>query len=222
MLSLKTSLKTWLNAFGLVLLWCLGSACAHPFHISSAEVEFNPKSDRLQVSLKVQAIDFEQALSKMDGQRSKLEQADADELIVAYLARHFYLTPQPDVAEQAENTSEGSAENPPSEAPTEGPLTANSSSLDSSPSSSRVHWVGRELKGAWLWLYFELEIPPAHDKPTQDKSARDDLRLVDTVLCECNAGQINTVSVRHAGQRATLKMTSQQPSEKFLPLWMTP
>ncbi len=211
------SLKIWLKAIGLVLLWCLGPACAHPFHISSAEVEFNPNTDRLQVSLKVQAIDFEQALSKMAGQRSKLEQTDADELIIAYLGRHFYLTSQPAIADQAESNLEGPAETPPDEAPSVASITPESSIEASSPSSSRVHWVGRELKGAWLWLYFELELPPAYDK-----LAPDDLRLVDTVLCECNAGQINTVSVRHAGQRSTLKMTSQQPSEKFLPLWMSP
>ena len=202
---------------GLALLWCLAPACAHPFHISSAEVEFNPTTDRLQVSLKVQAIDFEQALSQMVGQPSKLEQADADELIVAYLARHFYLAPLPSSTEPVESTAESPAENTPQEDHPKGPLTPNSSSQDSPLSSSRVHWVGRELKGAWLWLYFELELAPAHDK-----LASENLRLVNTVLCECNTGQINTVSVRHAGQRATLKMTSQQPSEKFLSLWMNP
>lgn len=211
------SLKIWLNAIAMVLVWCLGSACAHPFHISSAEVEFNPKTDRLQVSLKVQAIDFEQAISKMVGESSKLEQANADELIIAYLARHFYLTPSPAVTDQAENTSDSPTEIRPNDLLSDGPLTPDRSSESSSLNSSRVHWVGRELKGAWLWLYFELELPPA-----RDKLAHDDLRLVNTVLCECNAGQINTVSVRHAGQRATLKTTSQQPSEKFLYLWMTP
>lgn len=211
------SLKIWLNAISLVLVWCLGSVCAHPFHISSAEVEFNAKTDRLQVSLKVQAIDFEQALSRMVGQPSKLEQANADELIAAYLARRFYLTRLPTSVDPLENTAESLAENTPNEDQLEGPLNPNSSSQDSTASSSSVHWVGRELKGAWLWLYFELELPPA-----REKLAHDDLRLVNTVLCECNAGQINTVSVRHAGQRATLKTTSQQPSEKFLSLWITP
>ncbi|MEO8268632.1 MAG: DUF6702 family protein [Aureliella sp.] len=211
------SLKIWLNSIAMILLWCIGSACAHPFHISSAEVEFNPKTDRLQVSLKLQAIDFEQALSKMIGERSKLDQDNAEELIVVYLARHFYLTPSPATADQAENTAERPAKIAQSEASGEDPSTPDTSSESAFQSSSRVHWVGRELKGAWLWLYFELELPPA-----RDKMARDDLQLVNTVLCECNAGQINTVSIRHAGQRATLKMTSQQPSEKFLPLWMTP
>lgn len=214
---LSLSLKIWLNSAGLVLLWSLGSACAHPFHISSAEVEFDPKTERLQVSLKVQAIDFEQALSQMVGRRSKLEQANAEELIVAYLARHFYLTPSPTAMDQAEPTFKETAKYAQQEAYTEGPFTPNSPSQNSPPSSSSVHWVGRELKGAWLWLYFELELPRA-----RDRLACENLRLVNSVLCECNAGQINTVSVRHAGQRATLKTTSQQPSEKFLSLWMTP
>ncbi|MEZ6151990.1 MAG: hypothetical protein R3C09_17945 [Pirellulaceae bacterium] len=68
-----------------------------------------------------------------------------------------------------------------------------------------------------LWLYFELELPRA-----RDKLAHENLRSVDSVLCQCNAGRINTVSVRHAGQRITLKTTSRQPSEKSPSLWMTP
>lgn len=80
------------------------------------------------------------------------------------------------------------------------------------PPRSRVHWVGSELMGAWIWLYFELELP----------LARDDLQLFNTVLFDTNPGQINTVSVRHAGQRVALKLTSQQPSQKFPAQWMTP
>ena len=203
MLSLNSSIQ----ASGLVLLWALGSAWAHPFHISSAEVEYDPKTDRLQVSLKIQALDIEQALSKLARQRIKLEQADADEWLVDYLSGHFYLTPQGAPAEQVGGNLESSMEEP----------------LASLPGSrSRVHWLGRELKGAWLWLYFELEIPQPDAPRSEPDRARQELQLFNTVLCETNSRQINTVSVRHAGQRTTLKMTSQQPSEKFLSLWLTP
>ena len=203
MLSLNSSIQ----ACGLVLLWALGSAWAHPFHISSAEVEYDPKTDRLQVSLKVQALDIEQALSQLASQRIKLEQADADELLVDYISGHFYLALQGASAEQAASNLESSLEEP----------------LPSLQGSrSRVHWLGRELKGAWLWLYFELEIPQPDATRSDPQRAREELQLINTVLCETNSRQINTVSVRHAGQRTTLKMTSQQPSEKFLSLWLTP
>lgn len=203
MLSLNSSIQ----ASGLVLLWALGSAWAHPFHISSAEVEYDPKTDRLQVSLKVQALDIEQALSKLASQRIKLEQADVDRLLVDYLSAHFYLAQQGAAAEQAGGKLESSLEQP----------------LASLPANrSRVHWLGRELKGAWLWLYFELEIPEPLAARSDPDLAREDLHLINTILCETNSRQINTVSVRHAGQRTTLKMTSQQPSEKFLSLWLTP
>lgn len=191
-------------------------AVAHPFHISSAEIEYDAGSDRLQVSLKLQAVDMEQALAKLAGKRIKLEQADIDAWLVEYLDRHLYLTAVvPMDAEGNPQPQRARAQRPPETGTSAKEAEGDSGQVAQAqrvPLRSRVHWVGSELKGAWMWIYFELELPPA----------RDDLQLVNTVLFDTNTGQINTVSVRHAGQRTTLKLTSQQPSEKFPAQWMTP
>ncbi len=206
-----------LYAIALTFLLCPGMASAHPFHISSAEMEYDSKTDRLQTSLRVQAIDFEQALSKMVGERITLEQTNADEWIVAYLQRHFYLTPASAQPARVETSVANPREAAPGPDGSKGLASSHSPLEEPQTIASNVHWVGRELKGAWLWLYFELELPSTSNGPV-----REGLRLVNTVLCECNANQINTVSVRYAGQRQTLKMTSQQPSREFRTQWMTP
>lgn len=163
---------TWL----IVLGWA-GTAGAHPFHISTAEVEYDAQTDRLQVSLKLQAIDLEQALARLAGKRIVIEQAETAERITELLGRSFYVSTE---AKEAQR--------------------------------SQVHWVGQELKGAWLWLYFELELP----------AQREGLRLYNTILFESNDSQINTVSVRHGNQRTTLKLTPKQPSAKFESQWLKP
>lgn len=167
----------------LITLGGTGLAGAHPFHISTAEVEFDAQTDRLQVSLKLQAIDLEQALARLTGKRIVIEQAEAAERITELLDRSFYLTTEASVATQARESQR-----------------------------SKVQWVGHELEGAWLWLYFELELPPQ----------REGLRLFNTILFETNDSQINTVSVRHGNQRATLKLTPKQPSAKFASQWLKP
>lgn len=167
------------SAFTVLLLalgWAI-PACAHPFHISTAEVEYDAQTDRLQVSLKLQAIDLEQALARLAGKRIVIEQAEAAEQIAELLGRSFYVS-----AEAKESPR------------------------------SQIHWVGQELKGAWLWLYFELELPPQ----------RAELRLFNTILFDSNDSQINTVSVRHGNQRTTLKLTPKQPSAKFESQWLKP
>lgn len=215
------SFQTQVAAVVAIAVCAPAMAVAHPFHISSAEIEYEAASDRLQVSLKLQAVDVEQALAKLAGKRIKLEQAGVSEWLVKYLDRHLYLTPveAPDAASNSQVKGPLVNEPQASGPQVEGKLTIDTErdsrpvvEAKERPLRSRVHWVGSELKGAWMWLYFELELPPA----------RDDLRLVNTVLFDTNTGQINTVSVRHAGQRTTLKLTSQQPSEKFPAQWMTP
>lgn len=186
-------------------LWVVGITCllwadalpaaAHPFHISTAEVEFDADSDRLQVGLKVQAVDLERALSAHVGRSMTLDQPQVDRQLVDYLQRVFYL------AQETPATAEISSDAAAPQAP----------AVSIGRRLSAVHWVGMESQGTWVWLYFELELPPQ----------RQSLRLVNTVLCDVNVNQINTVTVRHAAQRATLKMTSQQPSARFEATWLS-
>lgn len=171
--------------FTIVSMLSVQCAGAHPFHISTAEMQFNTKTKRIEVSLKLQALDLERALALLAGKKVNVEKDDVDELVQKYLAQHFYLATLHSV-----------------QSPTDG--RANAMSL------SKVELHGKELETSWLWLYFELE-PPAGDEP---------LALVNTVLIDVIEGQINTVSVRHAGARQALSMTAKKSWGEYSRRWL--
>ncbi len=69
-----------------------GEACAHPFHTSVAETEWNSETKRLEVALRVSPEDLETALSKQGETKVRLEDSEGiDDLIVDYLNDHFTL-----------------------------------------------------------------------------------------------------------------------------------
>ncbi|MEM7560274.1 MAG: DUF6702 family protein [Planctomycetota bacterium] len=113
------------------------SPTLHPFHISVAELEFNAKSKRVEVSLKLHSTDMDNALSADLGKRVDVEKDKVDKELTKYLEGHFYLLPES--AAKAEEVTEKT------------PL-------------SKVHFVGKELDKGWLWVYFEMELPKT-DEP---------------------------------------------------------
>ncbi|MEO1999085.1 MAG: DUF6702 family protein [Planctomycetaceae bacterium] len=65
-------------------------AVAHPFHVSLAEAEWNAKTGRLEVALKVHATDLEKALRRRTKKPVDLDKSpDVDRLISAYLNHVF-------------------------------------------------------------------------------------------------------------------------------------
>ena len=170
-------------------LWAPATASAsHPFHISVAELEWNAESRRIEVSLKLQSLDTDQALSKMAKKRVNIETvAEPEKLLADFLTKHFYLVPadrvdvseprQPKLADQAER--------------------------------SKVHYIGHELEVTWLWVFFELEL----DEATIDRLAANqgDWVLVNSVLLDITEGQINTVSIRRDTKKISKRTTIKQP-----------
>ena len=77
------------------LLWLLSTALAvqgHDIHQSTAEIEFNPKTNRLEVSLTVFVDDLELALMRQAERELSLTQEPAarvNDEIVRFLARCF-------------------------------------------------------------------------------------------------------------------------------------
>ena len=70
-----------------------GSAAAHPFHASYAELSWNRAGDALQVALRVIPEDLESALSRDAGSPVVLDpDAPPVALIEAYLERHFRIS----------------------------------------------------------------------------------------------------------------------------------
>ncbi len=195
----KTTLST-IHRVGFLLAtiigcWSNNVLAVHPFHISTAEVEYDAKTDRLQVSLKLQALDLEQILAKLAGEKVNIDLPAADPKITDYLQNRFYLS-RVDLDKPLGSTTTSNEHLAPATARTE--------------ALTKLHLVGRELKGAWLLVYFELELP----------RQRDELQLVNTVLFETTESQINTILVRHSAQRTSLKTTLKQPSAKFPSEWM--
>jgi hypothetical protein len=89
-----------------ILLACfLGAtaASAHPLHLSAAEADYNPATQKLEVALKVFPDDFEAALTHRAKKRISLERTpgpELDALIQSYLGETFTVksrdgTPRP-------------------------------------------------------------------------------------------------------------------------------
>ncbi len=178
-------------------------AANHPFHISTAEVEFNAATGRLEVGLKLQSMDLDKALSRIAGKKvdSELDK-DADELIKRYVSEHFYLAPGelPKQDEKAASANVATA------------ITKPNSELPKRP-ECEVTFVGKQFETKWVWVFFEFE-PPKGNEP---------LLLVNTVLCELNDNQINTTLLRKKGLRPTaLKSTNAAPTQAFDRQWITP
>ena len=76
-------------AFGAAILVTLtGTATAHPGHVSSTEVEWNPESHRFEVAMRLRIADLEDALSLQEGTRVNLETNDsAGDFVRSYLAK---------------------------------------------------------------------------------------------------------------------------------------
>ena len=88
------SVERWRAACGLAVWLAVGSAAplalAHEFHVSSAEVEHNRESGKLEVALRVLPEDLEAALSRGRDRAVRLEvTAGVDALITAYLTHNF-------------------------------------------------------------------------------------------------------------------------------------
>ncbi len=153
-------------------------ATGHPFHFSTAELEFNPRTNKVEVSLKLQSVDLEKALARLSHATIDLNQEASDALIQQFLDDHFFLIS----AAEAKLLDSGETEKP-------------------SALRSKVSLVGKELKTAWMWLYFEMDVPVTSG----------DYALVNTILLDIAEGQINTVSVRHDAKRDALQMNRKQP-----------
>ena len=174
----------------LMVLLCFTSAdvrthAAHPFHISTAEMEFNAERGVIEVGLRVHSIDMERALSNMTGRRVTIESQAFDEHVVGYLKNRFLFSHNPAELEKRASVAD---------------KTAASGSLD----GKATKLVGKELEGSWLWVFFEMKAPPFGK--AKDGHANAEWGLLNRVLIDLNDGQINTVTVRFGGKRKAMKM----------------
>ena len=168
-------------------------ASAHPFHISIAELQFNPESGKIEASLKVHVVDLERELARLAKTRVRVESDELSKYATRFLDSYFYLIPLADAKK----------------AKVESLLLSRGS--DATPvNASTVEFVGHELETSWAWLYFELTPP----------DGTEDLALVDAVFLNTIEQQINTVTVRHGAERHALKLTRKTPWAPFPRKWL--
>ncbi|MFO1065770.1 MAG: DUF6702 family protein [Pirellulales bacterium] len=206
----------------------LPSLTAHPFHTSTAEMEWNSQSRRLEVAVRVYAVDVERVLKLRE---SRISQADKLE----FVGRSEQLGPQErsDVKnlEHPANDSErvpndlklnekllcgyirenifvdvieSDAEQEGKGAGLESVLKAggNSSFRIKDGEKPGFHWLGWEAEENWIWCYFELEYPSQALKASAERKP---IRLHNTLLFDLNATQINTCTLRDGRSKTALK-----------------
>jgi len=119
---------------GCVLATTTQAETIHPFHISLAEVEYNAKTKKLEIALRIHPDDLEQALRDLTGKKVVLDKTkNVDKLILKYLAKTFSVKPK--------STGEKKVKQKP----------------------AKIVWVGKEIKIKWSWLYFEIPLKNGWD-----------------------------------------------------------
>ena len=176
-----------------------GANARHPFHVSTAEVEYNAVSKRLEIGLKCQTMDLERALRLISGKKIDIENdPQVDEWITRYITNNFYLAATAPIS-QGKVFSQTNKSLPNETVPV----------VPDAPKMP-IKLIGKEFETKWVWIYFELQPPPGDDP----------LVLVNRVLFDVNTGQINTCLIRQQGQRHALKSTASNPLQNFDRMWL--
>lgn len=186
--------------FGAMFLAMVAPAWAHPFHTSTAEMEYNPASGRFEVSLKVAASDFQQIVN--DG--AALLESALHSTSWHQDAESSGIHPRINVA--------GEIASKPSKAITEKRATAyltESFKLTIGDQPCSLEWIGMEDEITNKWLYFEIVLP-------KTQSTSGEMTLTNKVLCNRNSNQINTVVFISKAARVSLK-THEQATSVTLP-----
>ena len=194
----------------------------HPYHVSMAEVNWNPKTQKFEVALCLWPADLEKALARQTGRPIDLaKEPDVDRLIEAYVAKRFTIRSTHRTADQTEpqqptsdvpggdsSSSEiGDSQNgvvaaaeedePASEAtPTIQTVVITPAAVapaKDTPKPSKIKWYGHEADAKKAWLYFEVS-----------GDARANWSVENRVFFELNDDQLNHVQWKGTGKTETL------------------
>jgi hypothetical protein len=112
-------------AAGAMTTPCLAS---HPYHVSRAEMNWNPNSGNFEVALCLWPADLEKAIGIDQGQPVDLDKVEnLDAMLQQYIAKKFLVRAAP---------AEGAAAQQP---------------------NANIRWVGHEKTMKEAWLYFEIK-----------------------------------------------------------------
>ena len=138
---------------------------SHPNHVSSAEVNWNPKSGNFEVALCVWPSDLEKALGRDQSKvidLDKIKVGDLDHMMQSYIEKRFLIR-RSDTKKSEVNRPIGEQEN----------------------SKPGIRWVGHERDHKAAWLYFEV----AGDKQGAQWT------IENRVFFELNDDQLNQVQM---------------------------
>jgi hypothetical protein len=183
----------------IIFFWLPMLLCwAHPFHTCLTEMDWNPQTRSWEVGLRIDANDLESAIRQHFGgqflQSSKfsLEDEAATEGIQAYIAQRFRLLPINRALDPA-SIQEGQGGSPPA-------LAKEGFQEPEGTAHAEMRWMGHEMEGSWVWLYFELVGPELNQLTVVRNS----------VLGEINEDQINILAIRQGSLRYSLQTSARR------------
>lgn len=126
----------------------------HPGHATYTEIDWNDKTSRVEVAMRLDAVDEETLLRSLSKKHDCKIADVSDKMRLAYLVDHFRLEPSDPRAKSASI-------------------------------AKRYRWVGRELKKAEAWWYFEVESADGKPPSRLSHSVLWDIddRFVHTIRC---------------------------------------
>lgn len=206
-----------------LLLLCHSTSLAiiHPFHISTAEMEQNGKTGRFEVALKMHAADLEQALARQEKRAVHIEKdADAAQLLTSYLETHFFLLDKRHLQLDADQPAKIDPK-----------LRCSKIHFVGHELKTNWLWIYFEVEPLPAQIEVAADAKEAVDLKAEPQQAETkqavesestqatqttepprgrSLVLVNSVLLDVTDGQINTVAVRHAGKKFSLRTTARQ------------
>ena len=153
----------------------------HPIHETLAEVEWNPNTGRVEVSLLLDGLD-EEWIARHHGRES-----NQDDWRLQYLRDRFRFSLQPPAAARTDR-----------EVDTEvGADALDNREARQRPPASTYHWVGRKQEGSHVWWFFEVVIGD-RQQPRW---------ITQQTLFERDERYVNRVVILGSKPRRTLAMT---------------
>jgi hypothetical protein len=134
-----------------VSLWTTLAAgmLLHPVHATLTEVEWNSKTERLEVGLRLDRLD-EQRIAKRLGVKVDDEGGgkDVGHWRAAFLRDHLWFDPQADGASADGASADGASARDRDE--------SDNSDTPQDWSGLPIRWVGRQSDGGYVWWFFEV------------------------------------------------------------------
>lgn len=167
---------------------------SHPYHVSKAELNWNPKTGNFEVALCVWPADLEKAIARQQQRSVDLDKVDnLDDLMRTYVEQSFLIrVDDRSGSESVDDTIVVSEK-------------ASSNSESTAKPDAKLRWVGHELTLKEAWLYFEI---PGNPSPGR-------WEIENRVFFELNDDQMNLVQLTTGEQVQTVVCAKAKPSHLF-------